>query len=109
MATLLINAELSNPPSTVGSFRDITLYSSAILKVEVVIECPNDSKDMYWHWLRNHGAMDYIKEIVVEDDELDFYRIDNKLRRPKTIIVVDKIVPENSWNILQSISFLSFL
>jgi hypothetical protein len=61
---LLIDARLTEPPSEISVFRDITLYSSVFLKYDVLLECEDDVTDLYWYWLKNRGAFDYISDIV---------------------------------------------
>ena len=60
---LLIDAKLTEPPSEISVFRDITLYST-FLNYDVLLECEEDVKDLYWYWLRNRGAFDYVSDIV---------------------------------------------
>lgn len=60
----LIDARLTEPPSEISVFRDITLYSKVFLKYDVLLECEEEVTDMYWYWLRNRGAFDYISDIV---------------------------------------------
>tara|TARA_B100002019_G_scaffold54754_3_gene46863 strand:- start:2780 stop:3082 length:303 start_codon:yes stop_codon:yes gene_type:complete len=61
---LLIDAKLTEPPSEISVFRDITLYSTTFLNYDVLLECEEDVKDLYWYWLRNRGAFDYVSDIV---------------------------------------------
>jgi hypothetical protein len=61
---LVIRATLSAPPSSVHCFRDLSLYATTFCKLEVVTCCDIDTKDFYWHWLKRHGAMDFIKDIL---------------------------------------------
>jgi hypothetical protein len=61
---LLIDARLTEPPSEISVFRDITLYSTIFLNYDVLLECDDEVKDMYWYWLRNRGAFDYVSDIV---------------------------------------------
>jgi len=69
---LVLQATLSAPPSSVHCFRDISLYASVFRQFEVVTSCTDDSKDLYWKWLKKHGAMDFIKDIVPEDISIGF-------------------------------------
>ncbi len=61
---IIIDANLSAPPSKVTCFRDITLYSSVFLDSEIVIECEDEWKDTYWYWLKRNFAFDYVEDIV---------------------------------------------
>ena len=69
---LVLQATLSAPPSSVHCFRDVSLYASVFRQLEVVTSCSEDSKDLYWKWLKKHGAMDFIKDIVPEDTSIGF-------------------------------------
>ncbi len=61
---LLIDGQLSFPPSEVSSFRDVTLYSSVFAGFEVLIESKNRHKDQVWNWLKQRGAHDFVLDIV---------------------------------------------
>ena len=66
---LIIDAELTEPPSETSVFRDITLYSSIFLNYEVLIQCERDVKDLYWYWLKNRGAFDFVDDFVEKNQE----------------------------------------
>ena len=61
---LLIDAELSAPPSEVTLFRDITLFSACFLKKKVVLECKHSEQDYYYKWLKRNGSWDFVEDIV---------------------------------------------
>ena len=66
---LIIDASLSEPPSEVSVFRDVTLYSNVFLNYNILIECDTDMKDLYYYWLKNRGAFDFVDDFVVYDEE----------------------------------------
>lgn len=66
---LIIDADLTNPPSELSVFRDITLYSKVFLDLDVLLECESEHKDIYYYWLKNRGAFDYIDDFVNSDQE----------------------------------------
>lgn len=66
---LIIDAELTEPPSEVPVFRDITLYSKIFLEMMVLLKCQSDMKDLYWYWLKNRGAFDFVEDIIEEGME----------------------------------------
>lgn len=107
MRPLIINAELTNPPSSITSFRDVTLFCTMRYHMDVVVECDKEHKDMYVKWLRTYGAFDFVED-VLETDEENGVRLDVKNRKPPTICV-NRIVPENTWYILHKISGINFL
>ena len=61
---LIIDAGLTEPPSETSVFRDVTLYSSVFLEYDILLECVNDMKDMYWYWLKRKGAFDYVEDFI---------------------------------------------
>lgn len=65
---LVLQATLSAPPSSVHCFRDVSLYATVFCNLEVITSCEVDAKDLYWEWLKRHGAMDFIKDIVLEKE-----------------------------------------
>jgi hypothetical protein len=69
---LTLQATLSAPPSSVHCFRDVTLYANVFCNLEVIISCECDSKDLYWKWLKRHGAMDFIKDIVPKEHAVGY-------------------------------------
>ena len=101
---VLIRAELVNPPSTFGAFRDITMYVAIFTIHSVILEVPKENQDMYYKWLKDRGGMDFIEDFVEPGVETG-YRIDTKNRLPCTIVVTDRIIPENIHAILSRINF----
>ena len=61
---VLIEAALSEPPSSVSCFRALTLYASIFLNADVLVECRQQNKDLYWRWLKKRCAMDFVKDIL---------------------------------------------
>tara|TARA_B100002019_G_scaffold106695_1_gene91663 strand:- start:16639 stop:16950 length:312 start_codon:yes stop_codon:yes gene_type:complete len=69
---LLIDSLLSEPPSSITLFRDITLFARVFRDREVLLECSPLTKDLYWSWLKQHGAFDFVEDIVDYDAESGF-------------------------------------
>ena len=61
---IVLDAELSDPPSSRACFRDVTLYASIFIEADILVECSPWMVDPYWKWLKDGGAMDYVEEIV---------------------------------------------
>jgi hypothetical protein len=101
MPILIIRAELVNPPSLPLSFRDITLFSTIQYNMDVCVEVDSDVKDIYYHWMKPKGLMDFVQDIIEYGDEIGI-RVDTK-RRTYHTIVTDRLVPENVWSILYNI------
>jgi len=66
---VIIDADLTNPPSEISVFRDITLYSKLFLEHDILLECEREDKDLYWYWLKNRGAFDFIDDFVSHNQE----------------------------------------
>ena len=76
---VIIDAELSDPPSSRTCFRDVTLYASIFAKADVLVECERKTIDIYWKWLKRGGAMDFVAQIIKLGEEQGF-----TIRRGKT-------------------------
>jgi len=89
---LIINYSLSEPPSEINCFRDVTLYSKIMKFESVLLSCKKGTRSLYWNWLKSHGAHDYVSYILKEDEVES-----GIIMHPKSgDIVVDRI---NSWNL----------
>ena len=58
---LIVRAAVTNPPTNILSFRDLTYFAKHNLYMDVLIETNN--VDLYYKWLKPRGAMDYIDDI----------------------------------------------
>tara|TARA_B100002019_G_scaffold277539_1_gene277445 strand:- start:4887 stop:5201 length:315 start_codon:yes stop_codon:yes gene_type:complete len=61
---LIVDAKLTEPPSEVSVFRDISLYASSFLNLSVLVQCNRQDFDVYWYWLRKNGAFDYVRDLI---------------------------------------------
>ena len=59
---------LSEPPSSVTLFRDTTLVAKIFCEMDVYVECEKGTRSIYKKWLVNHGAYDFISDIVLPDE-----------------------------------------
>jgi len=96
---LIIDAELTAPPSEVSLFRDITLYSTCFLEKDVVIECPKKERDFYYKWLKDRCAWDYVLDMVRPRTELGL-----SLRSSKANIIVSRISYSNYQEIISKLN-----
>ena len=69
---IIIEAALSEPPSSVACFRDVTLYANCFINRNILLECSPDVQDIYWRWLKRHGAFDFVADLVAPFSERDF-------------------------------------
>lgn len=97
--TIIIRDELLNPPTWFSSFRDLTLICTLRLETEILIE--SEEIDLYYKWLKARGGMDFISDFVPPGIE-DGLHIDIEYKYAPSI-VVDRIVPENTHQLYQSI------
>ena len=88
---LIISAGLTEPPSEVAVFRDVTLYSSSFLKMIVLLHCQRQMQDLYWYWLKSFGAFDFVEDIINETDDEPGITIGTS----KATIVVKHLRAEN--------------
>ena len=61
---LIIDAQLTEPPSEHSVFRDVSMYASVFLDLNILVECDRRDFDLYWYWLKNHGAFDFVEDFV---------------------------------------------
>lgn len=93
---LIIRDELLNPPTWFASFRDLTLVCSLRLQTAIVIE--SEHADLYYKWLKPRGGMDFVDDFVRPGGE-DGLRLDIEHNFDPSI-VVDRIVPENTHQLI---------
>lgn len=72
---LIIESCLSEPPSEIYCFRDITLYARTYVFDDVLLECPPGTRTAYWNWLKNYGAQDFISYLVRNTENETGYTI----------------------------------
>jgi hypothetical protein len=99
--TLIIRDQLVNPPTWFLSFRDLTLYCSVFLRLDIVVE--SDDIDSYYRWLRSRGGLDFVAQFVRPGEE-DGLRLDIEHNYPATV-VTDRITPENTHRLIRQIQW----
>ena len=97
---LIINGELIFPPTETACFRDVTLYSTIFTSAEVLLQVDQHHKDVCYQYLKDHGAFDFIQEIVTPRELVPGTLISN---RPPCSIKVRKFWAGNLNRILNSI------
>jgi hypothetical protein len=76
---IIYDSVLTEPPSSVHCFRDVTLYSNVFLNANNLLQCPKGTRSMYWRWIKKYGAHDFIEEILTsEEDQEGIYVGKNK-------------------------------
>ena len=102
---LIIRDEPVNPPTWFSSFRYLTLICCMRLHSDIVIE--TEHTDTCYNWLKSKGGMDFVDDFVAPGIEAGI-RPDTE-RNFDPSIIVDRIVPENTNQLYQSIQFASTL
>ena len=72
---IIFDCELTEPPSSITCFRDITLYSNVFLKNENLIKCPRGTRSIYWKWIKKYGAHDFIECLLSEGEHQDGFTV----------------------------------
>jgi hypothetical protein len=96
---LLIRDQLTCPPTWFASYRDLTLYCTVFLHLEIVLE--SEDPDPYYHWIKPRGGMDFVEDIVRPGSERGLH-LDTARHFPGTI-VTDRIAPENVHRLIAAI------
>ena len=72
---LIIESCLTEPPSEITCFRDITLFSKLFIFEDILLECKPGTRAIYWNWLKSHGAHDFISQLVLDSEKQSGYTI----------------------------------
>lgn len=65
---LIIDSALSEPPSNISCFRDVTLYANLYVCEDILLRCKKGTRSLYWEWLKKHGAHDFISYLLTEEE-----------------------------------------
>jgi|SRR5882724_180475 len=98
--TLIIRDQLVNPPTWFASFRDLTLYCTIFMKLDIVME--SEDIDTYYRWIKPRGGMDFVKQFIRPGTE-DGVHLDIEAKYPRTVIT-DRIAPENVHTLIRKIA-----
>ena len=102
---VILQGELAEPPSSINCFRDVTLYASCFLRADILLECRKGTRDLYYKWLTDHGAFDFVDDIVRKNEEYGF-----RIGPEKTNFLIDRITAHNLNIIIERLrKFRSFL
>ena len=61
---IIFDCELTEPPSSIHCFRDVTLFSKIFLNADNLIKCPEGARSMYWRWIKRYGAHDFVEQLL---------------------------------------------
>jgi|13_taG_2_1085334.scaffolds.fasta_scaffold00231_10 hypothetical protein len=100
---LRIEAALSEPPSSISAFRDTTLYATVFRQLDVLLECEEGTRSLYWEWLKKNGAHDFVRDLIFPYEEVQTPRI----ARRDANIRVDSLTAESLPFVTASIKGLT--
>ena len=101
---LTISGALLEPPSEPMVFRTITLIFHD--DMDILFHTTQDMKDLYYHWMKARGLMDYVAYILNEQEWEDGVRIDTLSIYPNTV-VVKSLRLENQLAVIGKVKRLS--
>lgn len=78
IAKLIIDACLSEPPSKIYCFRDLTLYAKCFIFESVLLKCNKGTRTFYRDWLKNYGAYDFIDDLILLEEKEYGFTIGNQ-------------------------------
>lgn len=99
---LIIESALSEPPSEISCFRDVTLYGKVFIFDDILLRCKRGTRSIYWDWLKRHGAHDFISYLIRDDEEEEGYTISQERGNLK----VERICVNNLDFIIQCLNSL---
>tara|TARA_Y100000401_G_scaffold53223_1_gene41792 strand:+ start:1672 stop:1899 length:228 start_codon:yes stop_codon:yes gene_type:complete len=70
--------------------------------MEVLLECEEDTKDLYWAFLKPRGMFDFISDIIFPLEEKGL-RLDTKVRNQQSTVIAKYIRVENQVHLINSI------
>lgn len=103
---LVIADALVEPPSEILPFRTITMICSENLGMDILLHTSQDMKDIYYHWMKPRGMMDYIVYILNDVEWEEGVRLDVIKVYPHSI-QVKAIRVENQLSLLGQIRSLA--
>jgi hypothetical protein len=65
---IIYDCELTEPPSSIHCFRDVTLYSNVFLGYTNLIKCPEGKRSIYWDWIKKYGAHDFVSQLITQKE-----------------------------------------
>ena len=83
---LTISDALVEPPNEQMVFYTITMISHSDYAMSVLFHTTQEMKDIYYHWMKPRGLMDYVCEILNEFEYEEGVRVDTIGIYPTTIV-----------------------
>jgi hypothetical protein len=95
---LIIECALTEPPSNISCFRDVTLYGKTFVFEDVLIVCKKGTRSIYWDWLKRHGAHDFVSYLLRDDEKVNGFLLHTK----KGNLVTDRIDHFNLQDVISA-------
>ena len=102
---LIIEAPLSEPPSEISCFRDVTLYGKTFVFDDILLLCKRGTRTVYWNWLKRNGAHDFISYLLPDDE----FEIGFLIHTQKGNIIMDRINYSNLPNLISKFNRMKSL
>ena len=99
---LIVRAPLSEPPTESLPFRYVLSCANIDCGMDVLLECENGTKDLYWKFLNQRGMFDFISDIILPLEERGL-SIDTQVRNQRATILTNYIRIENQLEIIESV------
>jgi hypothetical protein len=92
----ILKSHLTESPHWFICFRELTLVLAcrAPAGSEVLVETSRDIRDFVWQWLRRQGGMDYVRDLVFEDDRLAGVVIDTSFDLKRSTLIISPLIPD---------------
>ena len=88
---LIIESCLTEPPSEIACFRDVTLFAKIYAFEDILLECKEGTRSMYWKWLKRYGAHDYVSQLIKDTEKEQGFTI----KTQRADLITDRITCEN--------------
>jgi len=99
---LIVRAPLSEPPTESLPFRYVLSCANIDYNMDVLLECEDGTKDLYWKFLNQRGMFDFISDIILPLEERGL-SIDTQVRNQRATILTNYIRIENQLEIIESV------
>ena len=75
MNPLIFVESIVEPPSESLAIRSLCILLEIQKECDFLLETTPEMKDIYFGWIRQTGLSDFVKELIVYNEEVEGYRI----------------------------------
>ncbi len=102
MRPLIFVEDIVEPPSESLAIRSLCILLQFQKDCDFLLETTPDMKDIYFSWIRQTGLSDFVKELILFEEEVEGYRIaSDECKAP--YVVADRISYSNLNQIIAPI------